>query len=36
MPVPVVLVMLQVVALARPGRFGNGEIEFADMRAAYA
>ncbi|HEY0184033.1 MAG TPA: TauD/TfdA family dioxygenase [Rhodopila sp.] len=35
MPVPVVLGMLHAVALPPPGPFGNGETEFADMRAAY-
>ncbi|HVY15766.1 MAG TPA: TauD/TfdA family dioxygenase [Rhodopila sp.] len=36
MPVPVVLGMLHAVALPPPSPFGNGETEFADMRAAYA
>jgi alpha-ketoglutarate-dependent 2,4-dichlorophenoxyacetate dioxygenase len=35
MKIPVVLGMLHAVALPRPGPFGNGETEFADMRAAY-
>jgi alpha-ketoglutarate-dependent 2,4-dichlorophenoxyacetate dioxygenase len=35
MPVPVVLGMLHAVALPPPSAFGNGETEFADMRAAY-
>ena len=35
MPVPVVLGLLHAVALPPPGPFGNGETEFADMRAAY-
>src|ERR1700759_1286764 len=35
MPVPVVLGMLHAVALPPPSPFGNGEAEFADMRAAY-
>jgi alpha-ketoglutarate-dependent 2,4-dichlorophenoxyacetate dioxygenase len=35
MPVPVVLGMLHAVALPPPSPFGNGETEFADMRAAY-
>ena len=35
MPVPVVLGMLHAVTLPPPGPFGNGETEFADMRAAY-
>jgi alpha-ketoglutarate-dependent 2,4-dichlorophenoxyacetate dioxygenase len=35
MPVPVVLGMLYAVALPPPSPFGNGETEFADMRAAY-
>jgi alpha-ketoglutarate-dependent 2,4-dichlorophenoxyacetate dioxygenase len=35
MKVPVVLGMLHAVALPPPGPFGNGETEFADMRAAY-
>src|SRR4051812_11004312 len=35
MPVPVVLGFLHAVALPPPGPFGNGETEFADMRAAY-
>jgi alpha-ketoglutarate-dependent 2,4-dichlorophenoxyacetate dioxygenase len=35
MRVPVVLGMLHAVALPPPGPFGNGETEFADMRAAY-
>jgi alpha-ketoglutarate-dependent 2,4-dichlorophenoxyacetate dioxygenase len=35
MPVPVVLGMLHAVALPPPSQFGNGETEFADMRAAY-
>jgi alpha-ketoglutarate-dependent 2,4-dichlorophenoxyacetate dioxygenase len=35
MPVPVVLGMLHAVALPPPSSFGNGETEFADMRAAY-
>jgi alpha-ketoglutarate-dependent 2,4-dichlorophenoxyacetate dioxygenase len=35
MPVPVVLGMLHAVALPLPSPFGNGETEFADMRAAY-
>jgi alpha-ketoglutarate-dependent 2,4-dichlorophenoxyacetate dioxygenase len=36
MPVPVVLGLLHAVTLPPPGPFGNGETEFADMRAAYA
>lgn len=35
MPVPVVLGMLHAKALPPPSPFGNGETEFADMRAAY-
>ena len=35
MPIPVVLGMLHAVALPPPSPFGNGETEFADMRAAY-
>ena len=35
MPVPVVLGMLHAVSLPPPSPFGNGETEFADMRAAY-
>jgi alpha-ketoglutarate-dependent 2,4-dichlorophenoxyacetate dioxygenase len=35
MPVPVVLGMLHAVRLPPPSPFGNGETEFADMRAAY-
>ena len=35
MPVPVVLGMLHAVALPPRSAFGNGETEFADMRAAY-
>ena len=35
MPVPVVLGMLHAVTLPPPSAFGNGETEFADMRAAY-
>jgi|ERR1051326_4831954 alpha-ketoglutarate-dependent 2,4-dichlorophenoxyacetate dioxygenase len=35
MPVPVVLGMLHAVALPPPSPFGNGETQFADMRAAY-
>ena len=35
MPVPVVLGMLHAVALPPPSAFGDGETEFADMRAAY-
>ena len=35
MPVPVVLGFLHAVALPPPSPFGNGETEFADMRAAY-
>ena len=35
MPVPVVLGMLHAVALPPSSPFGNGETEFADMRAAY-
>ena len=35
MPVPVVLGMLHAVTLPLPSPFGNGETEFADMRAAY-
>jgi alpha-ketoglutarate-dependent 2,4-dichlorophenoxyacetate dioxygenase len=35
MPVPVVLGMLHAVALPPPSAYGNGETEFADMRAAY-
>ncbi len=35
MPVPVVLGMLHAVTLPPPSPFGNGETEFADMRAAY-
>jgi alpha-ketoglutarate-dependent 2,4-dichlorophenoxyacetate dioxygenase len=35
MPVPVVLGILHAVALPPPSPFGNGETEFADMRAAY-
>jgi alpha-ketoglutarate-dependent 2,4-dichlorophenoxyacetate dioxygenase len=35
MPVPVVLGLLHAVRLPPPGPFGNGETEFADMRAAY-
>jgi alpha-ketoglutarate-dependent 2,4-dichlorophenoxyacetate dioxygenase len=36
MPVPVVLGLLHAVRLPPPSAFGNGETEFADMRAAYA
>jgi alpha-ketoglutarate-dependent 2,4-dichlorophenoxyacetate dioxygenase len=35
MKVPVVLGMLHAVTLPPPSPFGNGETEFADMRAAY-
>ena len=35
MPVPVVLGLLHAVAVPPPSPFGNGETEFADMRAAY-
>ena len=35
MPVPVVLGMLHAVAVPPASPFGNGETEFADMRAAY-
>ncbi len=35
MPTPVVLGLLHAKALPPPGPFGNGETEFADMRAAY-
>src|SRR6201996_5110438 len=35
MPIPVVLGMLHAKALPPPSSFGNGETEFADMRAAY-
>jgi alpha-ketoglutarate-dependent 2,4-dichlorophenoxyacetate dioxygenase len=35
MPVPVVLGVLHAAALPPPSPFGNGETEFADMRAAY-
>jgi alpha-ketoglutarate-dependent 2,4-dichlorophenoxyacetate dioxygenase len=35
MPVPVVLGLRHAVTLPPPGPFGNGETEFADMRAAY-
>jgi alpha-ketoglutarate-dependent 2,4-dichlorophenoxyacetate dioxygenase len=35
MPVPVVLGMLHAVTVPPPSPFGNGETEFADMRAAY-
>ena len=35
MPTPVVLGMLHAKALPPPSPFGNGETEFADMRAAY-
>jgi alpha-ketoglutarate-dependent 2,4-dichlorophenoxyacetate dioxygenase len=35
MPVPVVLGILHAVALPPPSPFGNGDTEFADMRAAY-
>jgi len=35
MPVPVVLGMLHAVTLPPTSAFGNGETEFADMRAAY-
>src|SRR5215469_9542462 len=35
MPVPVVLGMLHAVSVPPPSPFGNGETEFADMRAAY-
>lgn len=35
MPVPVVLGFLHAVALPPPSAFGNGETEFADMRAAF-
>ena len=35
MPDPVVLGFLHAVALPPPSPFGNGEAEFADMRAAY-
>jgi alpha-ketoglutarate-dependent 2,4-dichlorophenoxyacetate dioxygenase len=35
MPVPVVLGLLLAVTLPPPSPFGNGETEFADMRAAY-
>lgn len=36
MPTPVVLGMLHAMTLPPPSPFGNGETEFADMRAAYA
>jgi alpha-ketoglutarate-dependent 2,4-dichlorophenoxyacetate dioxygenase len=35
MPVPVVLGMLHAIVLPPQSSFGNGETEFADMRAAY-
>jgi alpha-ketoglutarate-dependent 2,4-dichlorophenoxyacetate dioxygenase len=35
MPVPVVLGLLHAKALPPPSSFGNGETEFADMRAAH-
>ncbi len=35
MPVPVVLGLLHAKTLPPPSAFGNGETEFADMRAAY-
>ena len=35
MPVPVVLGLLHAVTIPPPSAFGNGETEFADMRAAY-
>src|ERR1700710_2959246 len=35
MKVPVILGMLHAVKLPPPSAFGNGETEFADMRAAY-
>jgi alpha-ketoglutarate-dependent 2,4-dichlorophenoxyacetate dioxygenase len=35
MPVPVVLGLLHGVTIPPPSPFGNGETEFADMRAAY-
>ncbi len=35
MPVPVVLGLLHAKVLPPPSPFGNGETEFADMRAAY-
>ncbi|WP_158258621.1 TauD/TfdA dioxygenase family protein [Rhodopila globiformis] len=35
MPVPVVFGFLHAVTLPPPSPFGNGETEFADMRAAY-
>jgi alpha-ketoglutarate-dependent 2,4-dichlorophenoxyacetate dioxygenase len=35
MPVPVVLGLLHAVTLPPPSPLGNGETEFADMRAAY-
>ena len=35
MPVPVVLGLLHAVTIPPPSPFGNGETEFADMRAAY-
>ncbi|HQT79617.1 MAG TPA: TauD/TfdA family dioxygenase [Rhodopila sp.] len=35
MPIPVVLGFLHAVTLPPPSPFGNGETEFADMRAAY-
>jgi len=35
MPTPVVLGLLHAVTLPPPSPFGNGETEFADMRAAY-
>src|SRR6201996_7248975 len=35
MPVPIVFGFLHAVALPPPSPFGNGETEFADMRAAY-
>ncbi|MBS0643098.1 MAG: TauD/TfdA family dioxygenase [Acetobacteraceae bacterium] len=35
MPIPVVLGLLHAVTLPPPSPFGNGETEFADMRAAY-
>ena len=35
MPTPVVLGLLHAKALPPPSPFGNGETEFADMRAAY-
>jgi alpha-ketoglutarate-dependent 2,4-dichlorophenoxyacetate dioxygenase len=35
MPIPVVLGLLHAVTIPPPSPFGNGETEFADMRAAY-